>query len=183
MKKALKKAKRRAKKLLANKLVWALVAVIAIVVVLVVVLSGGEDEEQAPAVPTAGKVSAKDLAVGTCVTDATSTIGDVTTFDAIACSKPHDGEVFTVIALEGTAYPGVAFVTGKGQRGCRARLRRQATKAEFESRDLGFHFVYPTKQSWAQGDHDVTCMATFKRPRVGALAQRPAATTTTTTGS
>jgi hypothetical protein len=90
----------------------------------------------------------------------------------VTCTKPHDGEVFTIIAIDGDTYRGTQFVTSKGQRGCRARLRRQATRKAFRDRQLGFKFVYPTKQSWAQGDREVTCLVTYRKPRTGMLEQR-----------
>jgi hypothetical protein len=151
-------------KLLTSKLV--LVSVVLVVVVLVG--CGGDDKAK----PKTGKISAKDLTVGTCVTDANSYVGDVTTFDAVDCTKPHDGEAFTIIALKGAKYPGLTPLIAKGQRGCRARLRRQATPKAFRDRQLGFKFVYPTTKSWAQGDHELTCLATFKKPRARKLAQR-----------
>src|SRR3989337_924795 len=123
---------------LPSKLVLIPVAVIVVLaLVLVLVFAGGGDDEEAAKPVTSGPVSAKNLTVGTCIGDANSTTGDVTTFDAVACNKPHDGEVFTVIELEGDKYPGTKFVTGKGNRGCRARLRRQATAKQFKDRLLG----------------------------------------------
>lgn len=133
----------------------------------------GEPEEQKN--PDAEEISAKDLEVGDCVADATSKTGDVTTFGKIDCDKAHDGEVFSIIKLDDASrYPGVKFVSGKGQRGCRARLRRQATTKAFADSQLGYKFVYPTAQSWARDDHEVTCVATFKKPRTTKLAQRSA---------
>lgn len=153
-------------KRLTSKLV--LVSAVLVVVVLLAGCGGGDDEAK----PKTGKVSAKDLTVGTCVTDANSYVGDVTTFDAVDCAKAHDGEVFTIIALGGEKYPGLERVTAKGQRGCRARLRRQATAKAFRDRQLGFKFVYPTTTSWAQEDREITCLATFRKPRTAKLAQR-----------
>ena len=75
-------------------------------------------------------IAAADLKAGVCISDALSTLGDVTTFDEAECDEPHDGEVYTLIELPGAEaakYPGTERVTAKGQRGCRARLRRQAT--------------------------------------------------------
>jgi Septum formation len=152
-------------KVLTSKLV--LISVVLVVVLLVG--CGGGDKAKPK---TSGKVGAKDLTVGTCVTDANSYVGDVTTFEAVECTKRHDGEVFTIIALGGAKYPGLTRVNAKGQRGCRARLRRQATAKAFRDRRLGFEFVYPTTRSWAQDDHEITCLVTFKKPRTGKLAQR-----------
>ena len=160
--------------LLTNKLVVIPVAVVVIVVAIVLFASAGGDDGDDEAQAT-GTVPAKDLVTGNCISDANATTGDVTTFDAVACDEPHDGEVFTVIALKGEKYPGLKFVQGKGQRGCRARLRRQATAKAYKDKRLGYKFVYPTKQSWAQGDREITCLATFTKPRATKLAQRAAA--------
>jgi hypothetical protein len=168
-----------------------------VVIILLLVFSGGGDDaddsasDDTPTVtsaldpdeleedkpnPDAEQISAKDLEVGDCISDATATTGDVKTFDKIDCDKSHDGEVFSIIKLDDAdKYPGVKFVSGKGQRGCRARLRRQATAKAFRDRRLGYKFVYPTRESWAQDDHEVTCLATFKKPRKTKLAQRSAA--------
>ena len=169
---------------------------VVVVVILVLLFAGGGDDEPyvTPEVatptatvspeeldagvqknPDAEQIAAKDLEVGDCIANATATTGDVKTFDSIDCDKPHDGEVFTIIKLEGDRYPGVKVVSGKGQRGCRARRRRQATPKAFADRRLGYKFVYPTLESWKQDDRDVTCLATFKKARTGRLAQRPGA--------
>lgn len=161
-------------KLLTSKLVLIPLGVVAVVVFLVIAVSSGDDEGGAAKRPEIGPISAKDLRAGDCITDATSTKGDVTTFDLVPCARSHDGEVYTLIELEGAAYPGVKFVSGKGQRGCRARLRRQLSEKEFADPGLGYKFVYPTAASWGQGDREITCVATFKSVRTVPLEQRTA---------
>jgi hypothetical protein len=143
------------------------------------VKNGGGEQKAEPPRPAReskqGNIKAGDLKVGDCITDANSRTGDVTTFDGVKCDKPHDGEVYTLITLKGgdkAKIPSEAFINGKGQRGCRARLRRQATAKQFRDRQLGFKFVYPTPASWAEGDREITCVATFKKPRSKRLAQR-----------
>lgn len=174
--------------------VFTLAVIAIVVVILVLVFSGGDDDPYVtppvkaptstlppeeldagakPRNPDAERVAGKDLEVGDCLANATATTTMVTSFDGVDCDKPHDGEVFTIIKLEDTdKYPGTKFVTGKGQRGCRARLRRQVTAKAFRDRQLGYKFVYPTQQSWAQDDREVTCVATFRKPRKTKLRQR-----------
>lgn len=172
-----------------------LAAFVAVVVVLLVLVvgGGGDDPYVTPEVdapkaqvdpaeldapakprdPDAEAVAGKDLKVGDCLSNATATSILVTSFDTVECDKPHDGEVFTIIKLRDAAkFPGKSVVSGKGQRGCRARLRRQATAKAFSDSGLGYKFVYPTLQSWNQDDREVTCLATFKKARTGKLAQR-----------
>lgn len=170
-------------------LVFAVLAIA--LVILIVVFSGGDEPYVTPEVapptatvspeeldikpenPDAEPVAGKDLEVGDCLAGATATTLRVTTFDKVDCDKPHDAEVFTIIKLGDAAkYPGTEFVTGKGRRGCRARLRRQLKPKAFRDRQLGYKFVYPTVQSWAQDDREVTCLATFKKPRTTRLEQR-----------
>ena len=162
--------------------VLALVAVLVVALILVLALTGGGDDGGGGRAggddddePNVGRVGANELRVGDCITDAGAPQGDVTTFNAVTCDKEHNGEVYTLIELEGdedARYPGMEFVTGKGQRGCRARLRRQLTRRAFRDRELGYKYVYPTRQSWADGDREITCIATFAHPRTGELEQR-----------
>jgi hypothetical protein len=173
--------------------VGTLVAILVLIVLSVFSCGSGDENSQtaaksgapasAPGAPEPdsgeatdeGGLAAVDLKVGDCVGDARSTVGDVTTFHAVGCDEAHDGEIYTLIVLpgaEGSKYPGEKFVTAKGQRGCRARLRRQATARAFRDPQLGFKFVYPTALSWADGDRRIRCMATFKKPRSKSLAQR-----------
>jgi len=170
-----------------------LLGFLVVVVLLLMLLTGGfgggdddgggggsgaatEEPEREPVRDSSeGTIDAADLKVGDCISDANSRTGDVTTFDAVDCDEPHDGEVYTLIRLEGdddAKPPSEAFINGKGQRGCRARLRRQATAKAFRDPQLGFKFVYPTPESWAEGDRDITCVATFRKPRDKRLAQR-----------
>ncbi|MDQ3722378.1 MAG: septum formation family protein [Actinomycetota bacterium] len=139
------------------------------------VSAGGNAKQEPSDKPSKGNVTAGGLKVGDCISDANSRTGDVTTFEAVDCDEPHDGEVYTLIKLKGgenAKPPAEAFINGKGQRGCRARLRRQATPRAFKDRQLRFKFVYPTPASWAEGDRDITCVATYKKPRSTKLAQR-----------
>ncbi|MBW3608548.1 MAG: septum formation family protein [Actinobacteria bacterium] len=177
-------------------LIRPLLVLLAVIIVFVLVLmlifgafGGGDDsagsaaggdsvQPEAPepsGEPSEGNVKAADLEVGDCISDANSQVGDVRAFDAVDCDEPHDGEVYTLIRLEGgpdAKPPSEAFINGKGQRGCRARLRRQLTAKAFRDPQLGFKFVYPTPESWADGDRHITCVATFKKPRTTKLAQR-----------
>lgn len=170
-------------------LVFAILIAILVLIVLELFSCGGGDDghkttaAQAPTTPSASvakpatattakragpSIAANALKVGDCVGDARSTVGDVTTFGAVSCDKPHDGEVYTLIVVrgaKGAKYPGTAAVTAKGQRGCRARLRRHVVVGAFGVGELGFKFVYPTTKSWAGGDREIRCMATFKTPR------------------
>jgi hypothetical protein len=164
-----------------------LLALIIVLVLIVVALLGGfggggdgdgdakkaDNTEKSDQKPPKGTISAQALKLGNCITNARSTSGDVRTFITVDCDEPHDGEVYTLIELKGEKYPGKKFVVGKGDRGCRARLTRQATRKALNDGNLApYRFVYPTPASWKQDYHSITCLATFTKARKGRLAQR-----------
>jgi hypothetical protein len=164
-----------------------------VVIVLVLIFSGGGDDaddsasDETPKVssepkseasknPDAESVRASGIEVGDCIANAGLITGNLRRVDKIDCDKRHDGEVYTIIKLaDAEKYPGLKFVTGKGLRGCRARLRRQVARKEFSRGQLNYKFFYPTRESWDADEHEVTCFATFTKPRKTKLAQRKAA--------
>jgi hypothetical protein len=95
-----------------------------------------------------------------------ATDGEQRDIEAVPCSEPHDGEVYTNIKLGDGEFPGDEFIASKADRGCSARLRRQAPK----SRDEIVYFV-PNKLSWDEkDDRTVTCIAQYPKKRTGTVA-------------
>lgn len=107
-----------------------------------------------------------DLRVGDCLVNIASKTGEQHDLEAVPCSELHDGEVYTNIDLGDGTFPGDAFVAGRAERGCSARLRRQAP----ESKDEILYFV-PNERTWdEQDDRTVTCIAEYAARRKGTVA-------------
>jgi hypothetical protein len=140
----------------------------AVVVVVIGLASGGcgSERDDKGKLTGAGEVSVFDLRVGDCVMNVGSEVGEQRDIEAVPCSKVHDGEVYTNIDLGGGAFPGERFVVAKAERGCAARLRRQAPASKDE-----ISYFTPTARSWKeQDDHQITCLLQYKTNRAGTVA-------------
>jgi len=147
---------------------------IALVVVGLVVAAGiagfllrdDAERDDSGRVASQGKLSVFDLRVGDCLINIASKTGEQEDLEAVPCTQAHDGEVYTEIDLGDGDFPGNAFVAGKAERGCLARLSRQAPDSEDEI----LYFV-PNKKSWdEQDDRAVTCIAEYAEKRKGTVA-------------
>lgn len=131
-----------------------------------VLLNDEAERDDTGQVASEGKLSVFDLRVGDCLLNIASKTGEQRDLEAVPCSELHDGEVYTNIDLGDGTFPGDAFVAGKAERGCSARLRRQAP----ESKDEILYFV-PNKSTWdEQDDRTVTCIAEYATRRTGTVA-------------
>jgi len=131
--------------------VFALLAVVAIVLLVFI----GK-----------GTVTATDVKVGDClkaIPDSTR----VLTVDTIGCEETHAGEVFAVLMMPEGDYPGQSAIEGY-QNKCEPELATYAPDAVTDD-SVQLYVLYPTAETWEQGDRAVTCVATLDPPRTGTL--------------
>lgn len=133
------------------------VGVLVLVVIVAVVAIG---------VLTKDKVVATDLAVGDCITELPGS-DLVRLVPTIACDQLHAGEVYAVLTIPGDAYPGSSTIT-EWQNKCPAELESYAPDASAGG-TISVFVLYPTEQTWADGDHAVTCIATTDEKQTGSL--------------
>jgi Septum formation len=131
--------------------VFALLVVAAIVVVLFI----GK-----------GTVTATDVKVGDCLKEIPSSTR-VLTVDTTGCDKSHAGEVFAVLMMPDGGYPGQSAIE-EYQNKCEPALSSYAPAAITDD-SVQLYVLYPTAETWEQGDRAVTCIATLDPPRTGTL--------------
>jgi hypothetical protein len=80
----------------------------------------------------------------------------------VGCDQAHELEVFAIYDLtpedlEATddSYPGQERIVSAAEAGCGARSEELGDVAE----SIGVIAVWPTQQSWTQGDRAVACVA------------------------
>jgi len=115
---------------------------------------------------TKDKVVATDLAVGDCLTE----IPDATLIRMVPktdCSQPHAGEAYAVLTMPDGAYPGEATISD-WQNKCPAELESYSPQAMQDS-SVGVFVLYPTAETWGQGDRAIVCIATTEDKRTGSL--------------
>lgn len=114
---------------------------------------------------TAGPVAASELVPGDCVTGLVLGVEqriEIESASVVRCDQPHDLEVFAVFDLDAAAlspedgsYPGSRRVVDAAGDGCDEKLEQLGDVAE----SIGLISVWPTAESWAQGDRVVACAA------------------------
>lgn len=136
-------------------LVALAVVVIAIAVVLFVVVALRD-----------GAVQATAVKLGDCLSEIPG--GDkVTTVKTVGCDQPHVGEVFAVLTMPDGAFPGQEAVTEYANR-CAPELATYSPEAVTDD-SVRLYVLFPTEDTWADGDRAVTCVATLDPPRTGSL--------------
>lgn len=105
-----------------------------------------------------GDMTANDLRVGDCFDlkepDAEE-VGDVT---ARPCTEAHEYEVFYVGDMASGPYPGEEAFTGFMVDNCEPAFGSYVGKAYADSQ-LDFFWLYPSDESWGDGDRSVQCAA------------------------
>jgi hypothetical protein len=131
--------------------VWAVV--IAVAVGLAVI--GGQ-----------GTVSATDVNVGDCIVDIPNS-PRVLSVQKVSCDKPHEGEVYAVLNMPNGPFPGQSKIDAY-QNKCNPELQAYSPSA-IQDPAIGVYVLYPTPETWSQGDRAVTCIATSTDKRTGSV--------------
>ena len=113
-----------------------------------------------------GTVSATEVNAGDCLKELPAS-GLVITVDTAPCGEPHTGEIFSVMKMPEGDFPG-QFAIEEYQNKCAPELAKYSPEAA-EDPDVGLFVLYPSEDSWGQGDRTVTCIATTDSPRSGTL--------------
>jgi hypothetical protein len=113
-----------------------------------------------------GKVTAMDVKVGDCLKEIPGSTR-VLTVDTVGCEEMHAGEVFAVLNMPDGDFPGQSAIE-EFQNKCEPELSAYAPGA-ITDESVQLYVLYPTAETWEQGDRAVTCVATLEPPRTGSL--------------
>jgi hypothetical protein len=113
-----------------------------------------------------GNVTATDVKVGDCLAQIPD--GEkVVRVQTVSCDQPHAGEVFAVIMMPDGDFPGQAEVEAYHEK-CSPELSSYSPAAMTDD-SVQLYVLYPTADTWANGDRAVTCIATLDPPRTGSI--------------
>jgi Septum formation len=130
---------------------WVLVAIAAVAIYFVV---------------DKGTVTATDVKVGDClkeIPDGTR----VLTVETVECEESHAGEVFAVLLMPKGDFPGGSAIEDYQNR-CEPALASYSPDSITDD-SVELYVLYPTAETWQQGDRAVTCVATLDPPRTGSI--------------
>lgn len=112
------------------------------------------------------RVTATNVEVGDCLAEIPD--GErVLTVTTISCDEPHAGEVFAVLTMPGGDFPGQAAVEAYHEK-CSPELVTYSPQSMLDDQ-VQLYVLYPTAETWENGDRAVTCIATLDPPRTGSL--------------
>ncbi|WP_375486232.1 septum formation family protein [uncultured Mycobacterium sp.] len=112
---------------------------------------------------------ATELQPGDCI-GTISSEDRVERLDTVSCDKRHDGEVFGVVPLLPLpSYPGEDEVR-RHRSECVPLLQKYAPSVA-ASDTFHYYYLYPTEQTWENGDHSLTCIARFPGGRTGSIKE------------
>jgi hypothetical protein len=143
-------------------------AQVGAVAILVVLLAGCSDlGEQAPddqpvrddeglIVEPNDQTDAFALEVGDCLDD-DALRGEVQTVPTVACTEPHDSEIYASHQLELSPYPGNEAIIAQAEALCETSFEVFVGVPYLDS-PLDYSFYHPTQQSWVTGDREVLCV-------------------------
>ncbi|WP_432139902.1 DUF4190 domain-containing protein [Streptomyces sp. bgisy154] len=80
--------------------------------------------------------------------------------DEVPCSRRHDAEVFAVVPLDQSAYPGRSGVWEIGDDKCSELSAAYAMDPWAVPENVEVSYLWPTSDSWEYGDHEITCVFT-----------------------
>jgi Septum formation len=113
-----------------------------------------------------GTVTATDVKQGDCLKEIPDS-AEVLTVQTIGCEEPHAGEVFAILTMPDGDFPGQPAIDEYSDR-CGPELETFAPDAMTDD-SVQLYVLYPTAETWEQGDRAVTCIATLDPPRTGSI--------------
>jgi hypothetical protein len=96
------------------------------------------------------------------------------TATVVACSVPHDAEVFATFALPGSKWPGTAAVGAAASSGCSDRLSGYLNPQLAIS--LASTYIYPDSVAWQAGTRTVICEVRATKGQLTGSVQGASAT-------
>jgi hypothetical protein len=94
-------------------------------------------------------------------------------FTRVACSTPHDAEVFATFSLTGASWPGTKAVQQDAGYGCGSRLGGYLNPA-LASAALAQAWVYPNQSAWQASERTVICEVSSSTGKLTGSVRSPA---------
>jgi hypothetical protein len=113
-----------------------------------------------------GTVTATNVQLGDCLRKIPDSVR-VLTVETVGCDEPHAGEVFAVLQMPEGDFPGQTAIDEYTDK-CGPELASYS-RAAMEDDTIQMYVLYPTAETWKQGDRAVTCIATLDPPRTGTI--------------
>ncbi|HXP56868.1 MAG TPA: septum formation family protein [Streptosporangiaceae bacterium] len=135
---------------------WVTASLVVLIIIVLVAAGGGVAALLTHGFHSKTTVKYRQAAIfsvktGDCIDLTTSG----TTVHVVACTDPHDAEIFGTFQLGG-AWPGDSSARQQAASGCESRLSSYLNP-QLATSNLTQSYVYPGQQAWVSGQHTVVC--------------------------
>ena len=148
-------------------LILSVLWMIAIAAGAILLIAGQAERDESGAIREGGDVLVHDLEVGDCV-NGLKEAEVLVSVDAVACSEPHDAELYATVEVPDGPWPGVEELSLDAQQQCSDEMAENF-QAAYEDEGVELFFLHPTSASWREGDREIDCIALYTEPRTGSL--------------
>lgn len=118
------------------------------------IVAAGQDDEPTP--PGAVKRDVTALKAGDCT--ALIPAGWAGQVPVIDCAEPHREEVYAVLTLSGSKYPGDTEVENQANDRCNDKLDSMLTDDAQLPVETDIYYLTPKRFLWATGERSLTCL-------------------------
>lgn len=102
--------------------------------------------------------SVLSLRTGDCFTSPGGLEGWTTEALTVDCADEHDGEVFALVAVPGSDFPGDDSLVELSEDRCYERRSAYVMDGWSLPEEIGVYYFAPSEQSWSFGDRSVACV-------------------------
>lgn len=96
------------------------------------------------------------LRVGDCI-NSSELDGEITSIPVVPCDEPHETEVYVSHQMDDGEFPGDDAVQSEAEDVCIDEFT-DFVGLTYQESALEVFWMYPSQESWAQGDHEILCL-------------------------
>lgn len=126
----------------------------------------GVARDAAGAVDGRGRVAVNRLRVGDCITGFPDNV-DIADVEVVSCDRPHRGQVFAIVVLDGSYLAGDDEIGELAGRRCQ-RAMEILPPPVLDDPELVLSWLQPREQDWSAGDRRTACLIEGG-PRTGSV--------------
>jgi hypothetical protein len=115
----------------------------------------GVDRDDAGNIVDGGTLDAFQIRLGDCFDDPDAYADEFSSLPGVPCAEPHDNEAYAVFDLTMSSYPDYD-IAEISESSCIERFPGYVGR-DYETSALDVVTMYPSPESWAQGDREVVC--------------------------
>jgi len=122
---------------------------------------------------TPASVNVFSLPVGTCFDNPSGNLFSINSVTPIACTKPHNAQVFAQFKARGASFPGTTAMERRADNGCNARITGHLDQSKVTG-TMSLHFIFPRQLAWDSGQRRISCLVVdSSRDLTSSLLARP----------